>query len=161
MEHKNSYIADFFKSKKFKALFYGFAIAVLALLIFQAGVFVGYHKAEFSYRWGDNYSKTFGLIPGMMQDGFQGANGTIGKIISINLPDIMLENNDKTEKNIITDDDTSVRRFRERISASDLKVGDLVVVIGSPDDKGQIRARLIRLIPPPAAALSTTTQIQQ
>ncbi len=85
----------------------------------------------------------------------------LGKIISINLPDIMLENNDKTEKNILTDDDTSVRRFRERISVSDLKVGDLVVVIGSPDDKGQIQARLIRLIPTPAAALSTTTQIQQ
>lgn len=167
MTIKSLSAAEFLKSKKFKAILYGFAAAALALLIFQAGVFVGYHKAEFSYRWGDNYSRTFGgpgksLFPGMPVSEFPNANGVIGKIISINLPEIVVEGMNKIEKVVLTDDDTSVRRFREEISLSDLKVSDYMVAIGSPDENGRINARLIRLIPKPAEALniSTTTQIK-
>ncbi len=37
------------------------------------------------------------------------------------------------------------------IKASDLKVDDSIMVIGSPNDKSEIEARLIRVLPPPPA----------
>ena len=57
MEKIKNSLKNFVESKKFNTLVYGFLVAVIALLIFQAGVFVGFHKASFSYRWGDNYQK--------------------------------------------------------------------------------------------------------
>lgn len=164
---KNTDMKDFLRSKQFKAMLYGFAATTIALLIFQAGIFVGYHKAEFSYRWGDNYSRTFGELrngsqplPGMTANRFPSANGIIGKIIGINLPNIIVEGRDNVERIIMTDDDTSVRSLREEINPSDLKINDDVVVIGSPDEKGQIQARLIRLMPSEQTAvnISTTTR---
>ena len=38
-----------------------------------------------------------------------------------------------------------MKKGRETVKKEDLKVGDWVVIIGSPNEKGQIEARLIRL----------------
>jgi hypothetical protein len=41
-----------------------------------------------------------------------------------------------------------IERLRETVKISDLKVDDFVVVIGEPNDSGQIEAKFIRLLPP-------------
>jgi len=38
-----------------------------------------------------------------------------------------------------------MKKGRETVKKEDLKVGDWVVIIGSPNEEGQIEARLIRL----------------
>ena len=152
---------NFFQSKNFKKIIYGFGVALAVILVFQAGMFVGYKKASFSYRWGDNYHRAFGvhregerMMGGMMNGFFRGkdftnSSGAIGKIININLPALVIESADGIEKIIIVANDTVIRQFRETVKAIDLKIGDFIVAIGSPNDSAQIEAKIIRIMPDP------------
>ena len=153
---KISNLKEFFQSKKFTKTLCGVGIAIIVLFVFQAGVFVGYKKASFSHRGGDNYFRAFGerkhkgaFYKGALQKDFSGAHGAIGKIINLDFPSFVIESSDNTEKIALISDKTVVRRFRETINPSDLNIDDFVVVIGSPDDQGRIEARLIRLMPSP------------
>lgn len=132
----------------------GVGLALIVLLIFQAGMFVGYRKAAFSYRFGDNYYRAFGehgprpfQIP--LQEGFIESHGAVGKIVTINLPTFVMVGPDEIEKVILIGDDTQIRHFDTTISASDLKVDDFTVVLGSPNENSQIEAKLIRVLPAP------------
>lgn len=154
----------FFQSKKFKVILYGLGILIVALLIFQAGIWVGYRKAGFSYHAGENYFRTFGggrhgAFPmGMHMKDFPESHGAIGRVIKINLPTLVMEDRDQIEKVIAIGDDTIVTRLRENIKPADLKVDDIIVVIGSPDDNAQVAAKLIRVLPtPPDYMMGTTT----
>lgn len=140
------------QSKTFRGIIYGVLAALVALIVFQAGVFVGYRRATFSYRWGENYHRNFGgprggfMMP-LRGDDFTNPHGTFGKIIKIDLPTIAVQASDGTEKSIVIDDNTTIRRFQETLTSKDLKVDDPIVVIGEPNDQGQIEAKLIRLMP--------------
>ena len=79
----------------------------------------------------------------------------IGKIIKIELPTLIVQDKDSTEKVILAANDTQVQRMRENITANDLKINDFLVVIGSPNEQGQIEAKLIRLVPSPELMMST------
>ena len=52
------------------------------------------------------------------------------------------------EKIILVSDATIIKRFQDTIKLADLKVDDYIVVIGEPNNAGQIEAKLIRLMPP-------------
>jgi hypothetical protein len=170
MEFKN-----FLQSSKAKHILAGIGIAVIALLVFQAGIFVGYKKAAFSFRSGDNFYRTFGErgrgFPepvrrmGMDMMDPTNAHGTVGKIASIALPKIIIADRDGVEKTIIVDAKTDMRRFRDSIKQEELKVGDFITVIGEPNNEGQITARLIRIMPespenPFLNGPTTTTKFQ-
>jgi hypothetical protein len=151
-------IKEFFQSKTFRGILYGVGIVVVILLVFQAGVFVGYHKASFSYRSGEKLYRMFDegqdrrSFMGMSRGAFPdtpNTHGTIGKIIKLDLPTLVVEDKDKTEKIIIIKDDTTIRRFREEIKSSDLKMDDFIVVVGTPNADGQVEARLVRVMPTP------------
>ncbi len=126
---------------------------IIALLIFQAGMFVGYRKASFSYRWGDNYHRTFGeqqKFPFRMgpRGDFSESHGVVGKVVSIKLPTFVVEGSDNVEKVVVIKEDTIIRRFRDTLKPEDLKTGDLIVVIGSPNNQSEVEAKLIRMLPP-------------
>ena len=152
-------LKNFLQSNKTKHVLSGILIAIIALFIFQAGVFVGFKKAEFSYRMGDNYYKTFGErnAPGGMMPNFgmmknidpSNAHGTIGKIANISLPQIIIADRDGVEKTIIVSNKTDIRRFRDSIKPQDLKIGDFVTIIGDPTTDGKIDAQLLRIMPTP------------
>ena len=162
MEQKN-----FLQSKIFARILYGIGIVIVALLIFQAGMFVGFRKAEFSGRFGDNYRQTFGGpkepgngIMGIFfgSSDFPNPHGAVGKIIKITLPTIVTIGPDNVEKIILIKKDTIINRFRETIQPTDLKIDDRIVVIGSPNSSSQIEAKLIRIVPAPMMNYATTTQ---
>lgn len=153
-------IKDVFNSKKSKAIVSVILIILAALAIFQAGIFVGFHKAKFSYGLGNNYYQTFGdfrgAIPGrigeimprgLFHEEVSTAHGVAGKIISVSLPTIIVEGRDNIEKIISINDDTQIREFRNTIRPEGLKVGDQVIVIGDPNNQSQIEAELIRVVP--------------
>lgn len=162
-------IKEFFQSKLFRKILCGLGALVVTLTVFQAGIFVGYRKASFSYNFGDNYHRTFGLPSrhGMMGGAdffgfshgeFTSAYGTTGTIVKINLPTIIVAGNDKVEKVIAVNDKTIIRQYRDDVAAVNLKVGDTVVVIGSPNSAAQIDAKLIRVLATGALnGLSATT----
>ena len=157
------------KTASTKTVLIAIGALVAALVIFQAGIFVGYRKASFSYGDGDNFHHMFGNPEhrGMMGFGgmgsfpgeeFTSAYGTTGTIVKIALPTIVVAGTDKVEKTIIVNEQTILRHFRDDIKNSDLKVGDTIIVIGAPNaSSSQIEAKLIRVLPPlPGQATSST-----
>ncbi|MBU6141543.1 hypothetical protein KGO95_00300 [Patescibacteria group bacterium] len=150
------------RSRALRITVYGLGGLIVALLIFQAGMFVGYRKAEFSSEWGENYFKAFGeetteAIPGVSAQSFTNSYGAIGTVIKIDLPSIVIAGQDGVEKALLTDDDTAVRKYRNDLTTGDLRLNDFVVVVGDPNSQGQIMARLIRVIPSPPASVSASS----
>jgi hypothetical protein len=144
-------------SKQLKKILAGLLGVALALCIFQAGIFVGYHKASFSYRMGDNFHEAYGNDHGRPGMGipprdFVGGNEALGKVISVNLPTITIADLSGTEKIITVDQTTSVRRMRDTVTAATIAVGDRTVIFGTTGTDGTIKATLVRIIPeiPPA-----------
>lgn len=130
------------------------AILLVLALVFWAGIAVGYHKAEFSYRFSDNYFRTFGngrMNNGGMgfgkQDELTSGHGTAGKVLSVSLPRIIVSDRDGTEKTITLDNNTIIRSARADAASTTIKADDFIVVIGSPDSTGQITAKFIRVMP--------------
>lgn len=169
MDYKN-----FMQSSVSKKVIYGLCVFIVAIFIFQAGVFVGFKKASFSYRSGDNFHSIFGFnergrnadfggmmgrngMMGFSRDEFTSAYGANGIIVKVDLPTIIISNNDKVEKVVLIDNKTIIRRFRSDITSTDLKGGDRVVVMGTPNDKAQISARLIRVFSSDESRVATTS----
>lgn len=160
-------ITELYKSsKRVRTIVLSLSVLIVALIIFRAGISVGYHKAAFSYRLGENYYyRAFSPNKGPMmgigfaefdRDDLTSGHGAIGKIVKINLPTFVVSSPDNIEKIVTINDDTQVRRFRDTASSSDLRLDESVIVIGTPDDNGQIVAKLIRLIPPPPEMATST-----
>lgn len=143
------------------------------VLIFGAGMLVGGMKARFSYSWAENYHKNFGGPRGGFLNDWQNfpkgdfleGHGVFGEIIELNpsagsptsseqagtsseQASFVIKGQDNVEKIIVIAKGTIVNKGRETIKDG-LKVGDFVVIIGSPNEKGQIEAKLIRIMPKP------------
>ncbi len=119
-------------SKTIKVIIFTVIFLGILSLVFQAGIFVGFHKAGFIYR-----------------SEFRGGHGAVGKIVKIDLPILTMLGSDNIEKTILIDDDTNIRMTRDVLSANKLTIDQYITVLGSPNDDGQIVAKFIRIIPSP------------
>ena len=152
------------KSKMLKVAALAVGGFLVILVSFAGGVAVGLKKARFSYKWGENYERNFmggplrgpmgmkGQTPGpreMMRDfegrGFRNAHGIAGSVISVADNKIVIKDRNGQENTISVDDKTLIKRGQDNISLNDLKNGDRIVVMGSPDDNGVVKADLIRV----------------
>lgn len=141
-------------------------ILLVALVSFSAGLAVGFHKARFSYAFGENYERNFvgGKFPdrddrismmrgGMMNSpdfegrGFRNAHGISGEILSITDANIIIKGRDNAENTIAISEQTLIKSGPDSLSVNDLKTGLKVVVIGKPNDTGTINADFIRVFP--------------
>jgi len=138
-----------------KGIIIGLAIFVVVVLIFGAGVFIGGMKARFSYRWAEEYHKNFaGPKAGFFGDwrmppfgDFIEGHGTFGEIIKIEGNNLIVKGRENIEKIVLVNEKIVIKSGLKDIKISDLKVGDLIVIIGSPNEEGQIEAKLIRVFP--------------
>lgn len=140
-------------SRTLKAIILALVAFAILCLAFQAGVFVGFHKASFLFKSGDNFYRTFGDRDDMMmsfRDENTGGHGAVGKIVKVSLPTVVVLGADNIEKVILTNASTSIRQFRSATSTNSLSVDQYITVLGSPNDQGQIVAKFIRIIPAPA-----------
>lgn len=147
-------IKEFIQSRSFQGILIGLGIAILILIIFEAGASVGYHKAAFSFRSGDNFYRVFGdrrttVFKVPVRNMPMEAHGAAGNIVSVNLPTFVVADRDNVEKEVLIATDTILRHFDETIEPSDLTAGDFVVVFGEPNNDSKIEAKLIRVLPPP------------
>lgn len=154
-------LKEFSETKTFTGILYGVGIVLFVLVIFQAGVYVGYHKAGFSIGRDVNYYRAYGdrgmFVMGIPPEDLENGHGAVGKIVKVDLPTVIVEGPDNTEKVVMVDSQTEVREFRNVIKVDDLKTGDYVVALGTPNDEAQVVAKLIRIMPAPPS--STTTNI--
>ena len=149
------------ESKSFRAVVLSLAGLIILVFVFGLGVFVGTEKADFSFKWADEYHRNFGgpqngLFGDMMGQNFTDSNGVFGQIIKIDPSTgsgqaaiLTIKGKDNVEKSILVSDDTTIVYQRKNIKISELKVDENAVVIGDPDSNGQIQAKLIRILPPP------------
>jgi len=151
-------VVQFIKTKPIKIALCSIAGLIVLLLVFGAGIEVGFHKADHSFRWGENYHKNFGGPregfmrggpKGLGQEDFIDAHGTVGQVIKIEGQTLIIKGRDGVEKTVLLKGGDEIRKGRETVAPADLKVDDMVVVIGEPNDAGQIEAKFIRLMPTP------------
>ena len=152
------------QSKTLMAVVFLFAVFIILLFVFKLGIMVGERKAEFSCAWGENYQRNFGgpkqgffgnLPPKALDRQLMPTGSAAGPIIQVNISTsssqtatLVVQGQDEIERQVLVDEKTIIKRYREDIEASDLKTGEFVVVIGKPNDQGQIQAELIRVMPP-------------
>lgn len=137
-----------------KWIIVGLVCFVLVILAFGAGVKVGVSKAKFSYKWAESYHKNFGGPRGGFIDDwrkfpardFINAHGSFGEIIEVKEKEFIVRGRENVEKVILTTEETIITKGREAVKEG-LKVGDQVVIIGSPNEEGKIVAKLIRVFP--------------
>lgn len=151
------------KSRKFIVASTVVGIFILMLASFAGGVAVGFHKAMFSSKFGENYQKNFmGPMPGMMPPGpmemmrqkigefegrgFRNGHGLAGTIISISENSIVIKDRDNKENTVSISDKTIINRGKDTIKLEDLKKDDEIAVIGMPGENGSIDAGLIRVL---------------
>jgi len=145
-------LSQFVQSKKLVVVIIGLVGLAILMGTFSLGVFVGYHKARFSYAWGENYHNNFGGPRGGLFKDFSGkefidAHGTYGQIVKVTSSTLIVKGRDNVEKIVVVNDDTSIMRLRGVIKISGLKINDNIIVIGEPNEQGQIEAKFIRFLP--------------
>lgn len=160
------------KSRGFKIAAAFVGVLILMLGSFATGIFVGLHKARFSYSWGENYERNFlgsrqGPGPGMMGGrgpmmggflpnpgnmmrqfegrGFRNAHGLAGSILSISGNNLVVKDRDNKENTVAVTDQTIIKRGQDTLKLADLKANDQVVLMGNPGDNGVLNATLIRV----------------
>ena len=144
---------DLFESKLFRVIILIISGLIVLGFVFSLGIFVGTKQAEFSFKWADQYHRNFagpqnGFFGDMMMNNqFTEGNGVFGQIIKINGQTLTIKGADNVEKNILINKQTSIVYQRKNISLSELKTDENVIVIGDPNNNGQIQAELIRVMP--------------
>ena len=134
----------------------GFICFSLISLVFGAGIFVGELKARSSYLWAESYHKNFaGPKEGFFGDNwrrlsfpgedFVENHGVFGEIIQINEGSIVIRGGNNSERLVVVNSDTIIQLGRETLNKQNLQVGEKAVIIGSPNEQGQIEAKLIRI----------------
>ncbi len=131
----------FLNSRTFKIVVGCVALVILLVVTFRVGVSVGYRRALFTMHWSNNYEHNF-FDPRESTH----AHGPIGTIIKTAKNSIVVSDRDGVEKPVVFSSETIFRRGVETLQASDLAIGDTVAVLGSPNDDGQIEAKLIRVL---------------
>ena len=128
---------------------------IILLLVFKAGMAVGFKKANFSIQWGQHYSQNFAgprdsfLLRTFGPDEYIEANGAFGQILQVNKDSLIMIGASNVEKIILLKDDSIIRAQKRELELNELRVGDNIVVIGEPNENGQIEAKLIRIMPTP------------
>lgn len=157
-------VHTFVKSRAFIWLLSGIGFFIILIVIFEAGMFVGFHKASFARDWEENYGNNFGPPPGgfTMMGERNGANphGAAGQIVSISLPSFIIASPDGDEQSVHIATSTIIREGMNTVDVNVLSVGQYAVVIGQPDASGTVEASFVRLMPPPptSSGQATTTK---
>ncbi len=126
-------------------------LLIIVVVIFLAGEEVGERKAEFSYHFSDNYNRMFGGRMMLGDNTMMSGHGASGTIVKINLPTVVIEDKNNVEKIITIDNASIIKELRNTIASTTLKVGDEIIVLGTPQSNGDILAGLIRVLLPASA----------
>jgi hypothetical protein len=120
--------------------------------VFALGMNVGFRKAHFTDEWIKNYPANFGSQAGAYpmaippEGRLFNNHGVIGTILSTDGKTVIIKAADNNENTVILGFTTVIRQDLADLSAKDLKANQQIVVIGSPNEQGQIDAKFIRIL---------------
>ena len=120
--------------------------------VFGVGIWVGQKRAEFSFHWMENYQRNFGgpgmgMAPNFINKNTMGAHGIFGTVIKIDGTTLIIKGKNAIEESVEVLPGTTIVNNAGVITISDIKINDAVVIIGSPDDLGEVEAKFIRILP--------------
>lgn len=154
----NEKIKEIGKSKWFHRILIGIGVFIAALLVFQLGQFVGFRRANFSYRHGEMFYRGFSNRGERPMDSFFGrdflmGNGIVGRVLQVSTSSLVVMEQNGVERVVLVTPETLLRSFREAFLLSDLKEGDMLTIIGTSGTDGEVTAKLIRILPPAPSSL--------
>lgn len=155
MNLNNMDVKELLRSQTFQGVIVGVTASIIALVIFQAGVFVGFRKAAFMHRFRDvehhdgGSRGAFFDMPVRGPGKFISSDGAAGKVVSVSLPTFVVADHANVEKVVRVGGDTLIRRFDQEIRPEDIAVDEFIVVLGKPNEQSEIDAKLIRILPSP------------
>jgi len=142
---------DFF-SKHSRVLLWSVGAAIVAFLIFHAGVVVGSHQAMRAH------SGTLGMEHGFrppfgipeLPDGYMPrSHGVVGMITSVTLPTLLVQEPNGDVETVYLATTTLIDNSSYAASSSALTAGLRVVIFGDPDESVErINAKVIHLVMP-------------
>ncbi len=153
---------NFFHAKPFHAVLWILGGIVVLMIVFGSGVAVGYRSGLFASRYGQDYYRNFigsghggmGMLPGgMLPPPIANQYGVIGTVISVGSSTISMQDAEGNEQSIMLDEATVIREMNATLSASQIRDGSHIAVIGEPNDTGQVHARFIRVFPASSSIL--------
>lgn len=119
----------------------GIGTAIVLLLVFFAGLYIGNRKSNIFPFWERRGMPSDGFVP------HNPGNGAVGVIDSVGNNTLVVKDRTGAFKTVLVDDKTTLRRDHTEISFSDFKKNDQIIVIGeSQQQEGAIKAVLIRVI---------------
>lgn len=124
--------------------------ALVLLVVFGLGAAVGYHRALFTSRFGENYYHNFYGAPaagGPMGPMSFSTHGVAGVVIDVATSSLAVKDTSGNEQSVAIVPDTVIRQGNDTITLADVMIGGMVTVIGGPNETGQIEARFIRVFP--------------
>jgi hypothetical protein len=161
---------EFFTGARFNRIVIGLGGALAILVVFQAGLFIGYRKGLQSSNWETDIHRATDdprsvFAPFIHDTDDASSHGAIGYIVSIHQPSFMIKGASQAERVVVIGPDTQIRNLHDIASTSDLVPGESVVVIGEPGTDSQLHATFIRILPdqagtpgsPPHAGSSTSS----
>jgi len=147
-------IKEYLSSIKTEKALIIIGVILLMIVSFQSGMFIGFKKASFSYKTGENYFREMNgrkddPMMGMRREDFGNIHGVVGKIIKISPDSIIVLDKDQKEKVVTFSTSTLIKKLNEDIKLVDLKIDDFIAVIGSPNNDTSVDAKFIRVMPDP------------
>jgi hypothetical protein len=136
---------DPLQSPKLRAILVILGAVIVLLVVFALGTAVGYHRALFASRFGENYYNNFyGGPPGRMSFSM---HGVAGEVIDLGSSTISVKDQDGDEQSVEISSTTVIRKEDSTVTLDQVDIGDMITVIGGPNATGQIEARFIRIFP--------------
>lgn len=147
-------IQRIFRARSFQKALIVVGVLFLFVIVFEAGILVGFKKAKFSSLLGDNYYRAFERkeeksMRKVFGDRLPTSHGSAGQVIKISNDSFIVEDREGIEKTIVFGPNTLIKKSKDSLATSSLSQGDFVVVIGTPNDNSEIKAELIRVMPAP------------
>lgn len=140
-----------------KPILIGLCFILFGFAMLQLGINIGSSRGRFACNWAKNYQDNFGGPKGgfdrdfrfkPMND-FQNSHGIFGEIIKIEEDSIIINSREGSEKIININDSAIIKNLEKNSNSKELKLGDKIMIIGVPNEKGQIEAKLIRVLSKP------------
>jgi hypothetical protein len=136
----------FFHSKIASIIIKMFLGIAAACIVFQLGVWKGFHDVSTPPGFSSQYHDDFGQGPGFIPDGaFLGSHSAFGVIVEKHDNAITLASPDTMEKVVLISTTTAIEAQDTATTTDALALGEAVTVIGIPNDQGQIRADIISI----------------
>jgi phage baseplate assembly protein gpV len=141
---------DLLQSSKVKTALWIVGGVLVLLIVFGVGAAVGYHRALFTARFGENYYRNFYGAPapgGPTGPMSFSTHGVAGEVIDVATSSLAVKDSAGNEQSVEVIPATVIREGNDTITLADVVIGGTVTVIGGPNEAGQIEARFIRVFP--------------